>query len=401
MPRENSVADIVSSQCDPLTRTPRLVVTPEPCDDLAFELLRACCADDGRVFHVLTRGLQWDDIFSQAAYHRVLPAVYRAVQGRPEVAASIQSALRAQYLRHCQRAMRFSAELAEILRHFNSRGIPTIAQKGPALAHLLYGDSAMREFGDLDLLVRPADVPRAVGALTELGYEKNLQLSPRQEKSYLQSGYEYVFRRGAERNLIELQWNLLPRFYAVDVNIEELFARSRQHQFDGVYARMLRPEDQLIFLCLHAAKHQWAQLGMVRDIAAIARFDLDWELVVNEGQRLGVLRIVLISLSLAQALLGCEFAEGVAGLPELVVARNFVAPTIGRMMAMCEISTESPAYFRFMIQVRERWSDQWRFVWRLATTPSVGEWQAARISDALFPLYSVVRMARLCRRIAS
>jgi len=89
--------------------------------------------------------------------------------------------------------MRFSAELAGILQHFEAREIPVITQKGPALAHLLYGDSAMREFGDLDLLVRPIDVPRVVGALTELGYEKNLKLSPRQEKAYLRSGYGYVF----------------------------------------------------------------------------------------------------------------------------------------------------------------------------------------------------------------
>src|SRR6478736_3812724 len=100
-----------------------------------------------------------------------------------------------------------------------------MAQKGPALAHLLYGDAAARQFGDLDFLVPPGEVNRAVATLRELEYEKNLRLSPRQEKAYLRSGYEYVFGRGTERNLVELQWNLLPRFYAVDMDIEHLFAR--------------------------------------------------------------------------------------------------------------------------------------------------------------------------------
>lgn len=395
MPTQNSAADIVSSQRE----EPQLVTTVENARENAFNLLRACCGDRRRVSEALAERPQWDEVFTQAAYHRVLPAVYEALRGRSDVPASIQSALRARYLRHCQRAMRFSAELAQILQHLEATGIQVIAQKGPALAHLLYGDSAVREFGDLDLLVRPTDVPRAVVALAELGYEKNLQLSPRQEKAYLRSGYEYVFGRGQERNLIELQWNLLPRFYSVDVNIEELFERSKEHEFDGCYARVLGLEDQFLFLCVHAAKHQWAQLGMVRDIAAIARFDLDWAFVVHEAQRLGVARMVLVSLLLAEGMLGCKLPERVAGLAELAAARKFVAPVIGSMSAMREIPVESLSYFRFMMQVRELWSDRVRFMWRLTATPSVGEWGAARIPDSLFALYSGVRILRLVGRI--
>jgi putative nucleotidyltransferase-like protein len=376
-----------------------LVPRTEKAATYAFELLRACCGDRRQLSQALREKLQWDEVFKQAAYHRVLPALYAALQGRTEVPASIHSALRARYLRHCQRAMRFSTELAGILQHFEAREIPVIAQKGPALAHLLYGDSAVREFGDLDLLVRPADVPRAVGALTELGYEKNLKLSPRQEKAYLQSGYEYVFGRGTERNLIELQWNLLPRFYAVDVKINDLFARSQQHEFDGCRVRMLGPEDQFLFLCVHAAKHQWAQLGMIRDIAATARFDLEWESVLRDARRLGVLRIVMVSLALADMLMGSEIR--VAGVKEIAAAQNLVSGILNQMTAMCEIPPESAAYFRFMLQVRERWSDRVRFICRLATTPSVGEWQAIQISDAFFPLYSAVRILRLFARTAS
>jgi hypothetical protein len=398
LPTQNSAADIVSSQCEALHGTPRLEVLSAGARDNAFELLRACCGDERQVSRALSEKLQWDEVFTQAAYHRVLPSVYSALQGRPGVPASIQSALGARYLRHFQRAMRFSAELAGILQLFDARGIPVIAQKGPALAHLLYGDSAMREFGDLDLLVRPMDVPRAVGALTELGYEKNLQLSPRQERAYLRSGYEYVFGRGKERNLIELQWNLLPRFYAVDVDIEELFVRSREHELDGCHARILGLEDQFIFLCVHAAKHQWAQLGMIRDIVSIGRFDLDWDFVVREARRLGVLRIAIISLILAEVVLGCAMPERLVELKEIAGARKLVAGVIDRMRAMSELPPESPAYFRLIMQVRERMADRARFIWRLATTPSVGEWQAMKMPDVLFPLYPIIRAARLARR---
>ena len=402
MPTENSIADILSSQRE----SPRLsiaqIVSSHAGSHLPeFELLRACCRGEQNVQRAFRRNLRWDQVFEQASYHRVLPALYRALQGRPEVPASIQSALAARYLRHCQRVMRFSAELAGILGHFKGQRIPVIVQKGPALAHLLYGDSTMREFGDLDLLVTASDVPRAVEALYQLGYQKYLQLSPRQEEAYLRSGYEYVFGRGAERNLVELQWNLLPKFYAIDMNIHELFARSREQEFDGCRARVLGPEDQLIFLSVHAAKHQWARLGMVQDIAALAGLDLDWDWVIGKARQSGTFRIVLISLQCAQEVLGCRLPRAITNAPEMSAAQTFVSRIGENFKTMHEAPPESIAYFRFMIEVRERRMDQARFVWRLAMTPSVHEWRAIEIPDTLFPLYSLVRARRLARRLFS
>jgi len=364
-------------------------------------LLRACCGVKERVSRALRPELRWDRVFEQASYHRVLPALYRALEGRPEVPASIQSALRARYLRHCQRVMRFSAELATILECFKVQGIPVIAQKGPALGHWLYADSAMREFGDLDLLVTPSNVPGAVHVLRDLGYEKNLQLSPRQEKAYLQSGYEYVFGRGREPNLVELQWNLLPGFYAVDVNIDKLFARSQQLEFNGCRARVLGPEEQMIFLCIHAAKHQWKRLGMLQDIAALAGFDLDWDSIVREARRTGTLRMLLISLILAQEVLSCALPDAIITSPEVSAAHKFALRIIEDIEKMEETPPESIAYFRFATEIRERRIDQARIVWRLTTSPSVGEWKAMRIPDIMFPMYALVRAARLARRLFS
>lgn len=296
--------------------------------------------------------------------------------------------------------MRFSAELVGIVKHFNATGIPVIAQKGPALAQALYGDSVMREFGDLDLLVRPRDVFRACDALRDLGYDKQLELSPRQEKEFLRSGYEYVFGRGAEHNLVELQWNLLPRFYAVDVSVDDSFSRSVEHDFEGCQARVLNTEDQMLFLCLHASKHQWAQLGMIRDIAALSRLEIDWDWVWDDAGQSGITRILVISLLLAQELLGADLPVTLGTLPEVAESRKIAAAVGANVAAGRELRPESPAYFRFMLRLRERWQDRIRFLWRLAVTPSVGEWKAVQLRDELFPIYFGVRLFRLLARVA-
>lgn len=396
---ENSIADILSSQWQ--SPPPSGITFVDPPGRREFELLLACCRGEPTIARALRPELGWDRVFEQASYHRLLPALHKGLEGRQEVPASIQLALRARYVRHCRRAIRFSAELARILEHFRTEGISVIAQKGPALGHLLYADSAMREFGDLDLLVMPSAVSSAVRALEMLGYEKNLQLSPSQEKAHLRTGYEYAFGRGTERSLVELQWNLLPRFYAVDVKLEEWFARSREHEFDSCRARVLGPEDQLIFLCIHAAKHQWARLGMVQDIALQAGLDLDWDFVVREARRSGTLAILLISLLSARSLLGSKLPGSIMASPEMSGAHKFLPGIVQNLQEMRETPPESIAYFRLMMEVRERKIDRARFVWRLSTTSSVSEWNAVKIPDTLFPLYSLVRGARLTRRLFS
>jgi Uncharacterised nucleotidyltransferase len=68
--------------------------------------------------------------------------------------------------------------------------------------------------------------------------------------------------------------------------MEPLFQRSVEYEFEGMRARTLCNEDLMLVLCVHAAKHEWFQLGMVRDIAALARLELDWQWTMFEAGRL-------------------------------------------------------------------------------------------------------------------
>jgi hypothetical protein len=404
-PAKNSQAHIVSSQEAKVAAAAQLgtIDTERTLLRFApeFELLLACSRlspdREPGLGSILALPFEWDRVLRLAEHHRVLPAIHSSLRGRDDVPASIRSAIRARFERHERKVLRFTAELARILRHFDQLGIQVLAHKGAALAQLLYGDPAMRQFGDLDFLIRQADVPRVRSALQELGYVPKLQLSPRQEKEYLRCGYEYVFGLNAERNLVEVQWQIVPRFYAIDFDMEALFARSMTLDIDGLQVRTLGREDLLLVLCVHAAKHQWSQLGMVCDIAALACLDLDWDWIDGEARRLGIVRIVAVSLWLAHRLFGLELPKQI--LPECPDAMELSAVVGSRLVTGADPQPESAAYFRSMARLRERRQDRARFFWRLATTPSVGEWQAVPLPDALFPLYRGVRALRLLKRL--
>jgi hypothetical protein len=62
-------------------------------------------------------------------------------------------------------------ELVRVLKFFAEAGIPAIPLKGPALAQALHGDSSLRTYVDLDILVPRSMVGRAFDLLRPGGYE--------------------------------------------------------------------------------------------------------------------------------------------------------------------------------------------------------------------------------------
>jgi len=366
-----------------------------------FELLLACCAhprDSDGTAQALGLPIDWEIALRLGEHHRVLPALHASLNGRDAVPGSISLAIDSRFQKNGLKALRFSAELARIARAFGDCGIDALAHKGPVLAQFLYGDPSMRQFGDLDFLVRPADVVLAKPVLRELGYESQLQLSPPQEQAYLRSGYEYVFALGSQRNLLELQWRIVPRFYSIEFHLEAAFGRAVEMEIEGFRVRTLGHEDLMLALCVHAAKHGWAQLGMLRDIAALADFGLDWNWIWAEARRLGIFRILLVSLLLARNLLSCPVPGNMPALGEIEDAEKLAEAIQLRLSTGEEADIRSLRYFRDFMNTRERWQDRTRFASRLALTPSLSEWESVRIPDSLFPLYRIVRMGRLLKR---
>jgi len=361
-----------------------------------FELLLACCSNAyANASPEMFAGFEGESFAELAIRHGVLPRVYERVASIG-IPGKLRDTLRCRFETHTRRALCLTSELVRIIDHLYARDISVLPYKGPVLAQMLYGNIAARQFGDLDLLVRSSDVGRVKTALQELGFTPTLQLSARGERAYVRSGYEYVFDRGRERNLVELHWRVAPRFYAVDFDIDGLFERSVSVELAGRSIATLCPEDLLLVLCVHAAKHAWTNLSWLCDVGALAD-KVDWAVVSERARQLAIERVVAITFLLANTLLGAEIS---------VISCDDHAASITNELAVVmregrELDVESRDYFRLMTQVRERWRDRLRFVLRLAVTPTVTEWRSVRLPEKLFPLYTLVRVARVAARLRS
>jgi putative nucleotidyltransferase-like protein len=379
----------------------------------SFELLCECAnahpapEQVARIANWNYAGFDWSGFIQLAEHHGVLALVAsNLAQHSPAVPAEIAQSLRSAYAENLRRNLWFAGESARILEHFETRNVRAIPYKGPGLAQSAYGDLGLRSFSDLDMLISPADFEPAKRALAEIGYHPSQELPPAVERLFLRTGYERSFDGAAGKNLVELQWNLLPYLYAVDSRaadsrVEDLLARSRQLRLGAAEVPCLSPEDSLLVLCLHAAKHLWTRLIWLADIAESLRApELDCALVVRRARAMGIARILGVSCWLTQRLLGAAIPAAASELVQhdLEVA-NLGEECAVRLARAATYNFESSEYFRRVWRLRERASDRWRYLWRLAWTPGPGEVASVELPEVLFPLYRGVRIGRLLRRL--
>jgi hypothetical protein len=323
--------------------------------------------------------------------------------GSAPIAAEQMPPLQQIHQLNLRKALLLSRELIRIVDHLSALGIETMPYKGLALAEAIYGDIALRQSGDIDLLIRPQDFSRVRDAVRDIGFTSHSHLSAAQERAHLKSGYEYSFDGAAGPNLLEVQWAVQARFYSIDFDMDGIFERAVTVNVAGHAMKTPSPEDLFLVLSAHAAKHVWGRLIWLCDLARIMTLpNLDWEWIASQANELGIARIMGITMVLANRLLGAAIpsAAAQAGFKfDDTETAAFGEEIQTHMAGENAYNVESLAYFRLMLRLRERASDRRRFLWRLVFTPGPGEWDAVPLPAPLFPLYRLVRLSRLAARL--
>ena len=375
-----------------------------------WSFLLAACSEISREekmdrIRLLSREpLRWNLLLDLAERHGTQPLLYQTLVGIEDadvVPPAEMSAWKQRYQLNLHKALFLSRELIRIVDCLSALGIEVLPNKGVALAELAYGDIALRHAGDIDLLIRPQDFPRIRDTVRELGYTPHLAFSEAEERAYLKSGYECAFDCAAGPNLLELQWAIQPSFYAVDFDMAALFHRAVTITVAGHPMKSLSSEDLVLVLSVHAAKHVWERLVWLCDIARIMRLPiLDWTWIASQAKALGIVRILRVTMLLANRLLSATIpAAAQASLPEDPGTPALADEIQTHIASEAVFNVESLAYFRLMMRLRERPLDRLRFLQRLALTPGPSEWQAVRLPAPLFPLYRLVRLSRLAARL--
>jgi hypothetical protein len=352
---------------------------------------------------LIATGLDWDSLLRLADQHGTTSLLYQnlAPVGKP-IPSAVLTSLRESYERNIHKTLFLARELIRVLDCLDRLGVDVIPYKGVVLSEVYYGDMALRLSGDMDLFVRKQDVARIKRAVRDLGYTPRVIVPENAEADYIASGYECTFDSPLGKNLLELQWALQPRFYAVDFDMDGLFERAVSVTVAGRRVKTPSPGDLLLILSMHAAKHVWGRLIWMCDIAQILKLEhLNWDWIQSHSRDLGIERILHITLLLTSRFLEANIPAPIeAAILADKEANAFAERIAVSVAAGVTYEEEQLSYFRLMMRLRERRRDRLRFFTRLTFTPGPGEWAAVDLPKPLFPLYRVVRLARLASRFA-
>jgi hypothetical protein len=204
----------------------------------------------------------WSGLLARAGRHGVEGVLHHYVslagyRLTPDVAEKLEERRIVQRL---QQAPLYTA-LDESLDVLNAAGIRTVALKGPVLGERLYPEPRMRRSTDLDFLVARTDLEAAVAALESIGYRDQTGPSAR----YNREQHHCIHLHRPRSPAIEMHFQLHSCFGRMpsDPVLSRAF---RYETARGPVAWVLAPEDELLFLCLHAAGHCFARLSWLYEI---------------------------------------------------------------------------------------------------------------------------------------
>ena len=291
------------------------------------------------------------------------------------------------------------AELVRLADVFDRERIPAIAYKGPALGYLLCGHARLRDFEDLDFLLRRRDIKRAIDVLTREGYDVDVPLSASGEDALMRASAQY-HRALTHRDRgikVELHWKTDPDF-PVEADTDEWWSSASSIEIGGRSVATLRRDDLLMVLCLHGSKHQGYRVSWIVDIAELMRTGdpIDWKWMDETAARIGCSRRLAVSLLLAHQLLDAPLPVAIRErLRAVPSAASITGEIIEQVAAAGADEPGSIPRLSMNLRLYDRFGDRLKHATAVGFAPSLNEWSRWPLPRALYPLYVPLRLARL------
>jgi len=372
--------------------------------------LLACCAQTRvdsttaqKISALLKDDLDWDYIFNEAEENSVTPLLGRNLQAfaNAMIPAAVLERLKDACRANTIRCLFLTAELTKILDLFRARGIQGIAYKGPALAVQAYGDVTLRQFEDLDIIIRQSDLQKANEVMLGLGYRPRFEwiLSSGAASSLVPG--EYNYRDEKRRVMVELHTELTLRHFPSVPDLEDFSKRLVAVKLNEREVPTFSVEDALIILSIHGAKDFWERFSWIADVSELVQRypNLDWDATIQRAEAMDAERMLHTGLLLATGLLGVAVPDKVRRRIQADRAANVVAGEIlAGLMSRAYRPLDARGRFNFRRRMRRGRLAGFRYAMRLSVLPAEEDYEMMRLPAQLSPLYVALRPLRLLRK---
>jgi len=371
-----------------------------------FELL-LCSArtvpDAARIEALVNTEINWPVFLDLAATHGVRPLVYQSMRARcwNRLPREIQTEWQEAHQSLTGRNLFITGEMLRITAEFRAMKIPVAVLKGSVIAEMAYGNFAMREFNDLDLLVLEADFSRAVELLERSGYHLLWKQGIRNVKQFQRYAGECKLASGTCATEIDLHWRVATKATALSPSVSDFPSGFQPIPIAGSSVLSFAPEDLPLYLASQGGWDQWCDLRRICDLAEFLRRypDVNWQPSLEKARRLGGLRSMLTGLSLASELLGAE-------LPESIVRRIHADAGVSRLaenaiqyLQQNHKSGEPVSRYLFQMKAKEGLGAKIALAWSILTDRTAEDGTWIMLPRPLWWFYGLLRPLRMTSKM--
>ena len=251
----------------------------------------------------------WAKLLRIARFHRVQGLVWNALSKHADrlpdgVRDALSPAARAVAVNNLQAALASQ----QLLDCFEAERVPLLFLKGQTLGALAYGNSALKEAIDIDLLIDPVDLGKAAELLRRCGYGLATPRASGGDRilhAWHRSWKESVWTKPAPALQIDLHtrvadnWRLLP-------SISVHAPRQLVEIGGGIPLPTLADDELFAYLAVHGASSAWFRLKWIADFAGLisGKTSADIDRLYRRSQELDAGRASGQALLVAHALFG-------------------------------------------------------------------------------------------------
>lgn len=265
-------------------------------------------------------------------------------------------------------------ELDRVARALAKVNIPLIALKNSGIARGIYRHAGASPMGDIDVLIRPEDFFTAHDILVKMGYHFKFRNEFEEDDinaAFAGGGAEYSCTLpNGEHLWVELQWRpIAGRWIQPEQEPKAGDLVSRATPIEKSDVLLMSPEDNLLQVCLHTAKHSFVRAPGFRLHTDVERIvsnqTIDWDVFTSNVKVLRVSTATFISLAMARSLLQSEVPDAVL---KAIKPPNWKIRLIARALNRVGVfNPDSPkwrnlGYIFFVILLYDGGGDLWRAV---------------------------------------
>jgi hypothetical protein len=350
-----------------------------------------------RFTQFLAQNIDWQFLSIAAIGHKVCPPLDFLLE-KHGVDHNLTGLIRQESNEIKRKSLMLTARLCKLQTTLLEAGIDFVFVKGALISDLLYGTVKKRAFSDIDIFVKSKDVPRLAQILEYEGFYPTPMWCQCEHPNeffsspmFLKLEHEKEYASKNNSFAVDLHWGTGTWF----ATCEQMLKHTAMQDIAGHTVRTLEPNLHFVYLCAHAAKHDWDTLIWISDFARGLQSEniFNWRKVSRLSRKMGLFGTVQTSVSLAHKLLGAEIPEELLPLdPRL---EKVVAQVIRRYDG-----TVPPVVSFSKVP-------HWRRIWRTYDSkiqvakqvaidlfkPTFSDWVRIKLPDSLFWLYFLLRPA--------